>query len=59
LPKSLFLNALIVAVEAYAALFTVDPAAFILSTILPYESTLTMPFVFLKLSDVLFAVWPS
>ena len=42
-----------------ASLFTIEPGSFVYATILPSEFTLTVPFVILKESLVLFAVRPD
>jgi hypothetical protein len=59
LPVTFSFYALVIAVEAYATLFALYPTAFILSAILPNKSSFTMPFIFLKFSNVLLSIRPN
>ena len=58
-PGTLPLHAIIVAVIADSALLTVHPAAFVFSTILPNESSFSMAFVFLELTNILLSIRPD
>lgn len=58
LPDTLALDSIIIAVVAYSALLAVRPHAFVLSSVFPDEPALSMSFVLLEVSNILFAVWP-
>ena len=58
-PDTFSFDAMLVEVVADAALFTSIPAALILSTILPDESSLTVALILLELSLILLAVRPD
>ena len=50
---------MLVQVVANSALFTTEPATFVLSAILPDEAALAMAFVLLELTLVLLAIGPD